>query len=164
MNKSIRASVLSVAVTCCSFAASAGSLISNVPVLTLEGAKVIASASAAKAKAENWNVVIVVADANGRVTYLERMDRTSPSSVDVAMKKAETAALYNRDTKVFADRVIGGESTLMTLPDMLPFQGGLPVVVDGTLVGSVGVSGVQGHQDAAIGQAGIDAFMQALNK
>lgn len=163
MNKSIRASVLSVAVACCSFAASAGSLISNVPVLTLDGAKVIASASAAKAKAENWNVVIVVADADGRVKYLERMDNTNPSSVDVAMKKAQTAALYNRDTKVFADRVIGGETPLMSLPDMLPFQGGLPILVDGKLVGSVGVSGVKGHQDAAIAQAGIDALQQQLS-
>lgn len=148
----------------CSGVVAAAPLVSQSPVLTLEGAKYIAAESAKKAKAENWQVIIVVSDASGNVKYLERMDNVQLSSLETAIKKAETAAMYRRSTKVFHERVQGGEIPLTLLPNMLPFEGGLPIIVDEQVIGSVGVSGVKGHQDAQIAKAGIDAFLKTLAK
>ena len=72
--------------------------------------------------------------------------------------------MYRRSTKVFFDRIQQGEIPLTLLPNMLPFEGGLPIIVDGVVIGSVGVSGVKGSQDAQIAKAGIDAFISELDK
>ena len=139
-------------------------LVVKVPALTLAGAKYIAAASAKKAQAENWQVIIVVSDASGHIKYLESMDDVQSSSIETAIKKAETAVMYRRSTKIFQERVQGGEAPLTMLPNMLPFAGGLPIVVDGQVIGGVGVSGVKGEQEDEIAQAGIDAFLKKLSK
>lgn len=142
--------------------ANTSNLLANSSVLTLGGAKFIAAKAAEKAHSENWNVIIVVSDASGYVKYLERMDNVQLASLETAIKKAETAALYRRSTKVFHERVQGGETPLTLLPNMLAFEGGLPIIVNGQVIGAVGVSGAKGHQDAQVAQAGIDAFLMKI--
>lgn len=164
MNQLIKPLLIALMSVTLSWSAAAAQLMEKAPVLTLEGAKFIAAEAAKKAKAENWSVIIVVADAHGVVKYLERMDGAQLASLDVALQKAKTAARYKRPTKVFQDRVNSGETTIMALPDMMPFDGGLPILIDGQVVGTVGVSGVKGSQDAQIAKAGIDAFIKALKK
>ncbi|TYK65123.1 heme-binding protein [Colwellia echini] len=142
----------------------ASNLLTNAPVLTLDGAKVIAAAAAKKAQTENWNVVIVISDAAGNVKYLERMEDVQLSGLEVAIEKAKTAVLYRRPSQVFEERARAGDTPITMLPDVLPFAGGLPIIIDGQLVGAIGVSGVKPTQDAEIAQAGIDALLKQLKK
>ena len=124
----------------------------------LSDAKVIAAAAAAKANAENWTVVIAILDAGGHLIYLERADGTQLGSVIVAQEKARTAFLFKRPTKVLEEAILGGKSHLVTLPGATPIEGGLPLVVDGEIVGAIGISGVQSSQDGQVAQAGADAL------
>lgn len=142
----------------------ANNLTINAPVLTLEGAKVIAAAAAKKALAENWQVVIVISDSAGDIKYLERMENVQLASLEIAINKAKNSALYRRPTAKFSEGMKEGNIALASLPEMIPFAGGVPIKVDGYLIGAVGVSGVKGFQDAEIAQAGIDEFLKQLAK
>ncbi len=127
-------------------------------VITLEEAQEISDAAEAKARAENWNVVIVIMDAGGHLIALRRMDGTQVGSVEVAQKKAETALKFKRPTKVFEDAVKGGNVHIMSLPNVVAVEGGLPIEHDGMVIGSIGVSGVTSAQDGIIAEAGLQAF------
>lgn len=162
--KSFFKAAIAVVFLSASLSASANNLIAETTELTLDGAKFIASHAAKKAAAEKWNVIIAITDASGNLKYLERMDNVQLSSLDTAIEKAKTAALYKRSTKVFQDRVQKGEIPLMALSSMTPFAGGLPIIVDGNLIGAVGVSGVKGDEDAQIAQAGIAEFLKQLSQ
>lgn len=122
--------------------------------LTLDAAKKIATAAEAEAKKNNWNVAIAVVDESGRLIYLAKIDETQPASVDIAQKKARCAALYKRATKVFEDRVAQGGTNVLVLPDVIASEGGLPLTVDGKIIGAIGVSGVLSAQDGQVAQAG----------
>lgn len=132
--------------------------------LTLDGARVIAAAAEAEAVRNGWNVVLVVADAGGHLLYLQRMDGVQLASLEIAQHKARTAALYRRPTKAFADRLSDGNQAVLVLPNALPLEGGLPIVVGDEVLGAVGVSGVRGDQDAQIAQAGLDALRARLGE
>ena len=147
-----------------SSSALANNYIANTPVLTLDGAKAIATGAAEKAKAENWNVVIVISDAAGEIKYLERMEDVQLASLEVAINKAKSSVFYRRPTQKFAEGVKSGNTALASLSDMVPFAGGVPITIDGQIIGAVGVSGVKDFQDAEIAQAGIDAFLKKLDK
>jgi glc operon protein GlcG len=122
--------------------------------LTLEDAKAIANTARAKAVENSWNVVIVVLDEGGHLMYLERMDRTQLGSVQVAQEKARSAYLFRRPTKKFEEIVTGGRLVMLSLPGAMPVEGGLPLMVNGELIGAIGVSGVQSTQDGIIAEAG----------
>lgn len=126
--------------------------------LTLDAAKKIANAAEAEAKKNNWNVAIAVVDESGRLIYLAKIDETQPASVDIAQRKARCAALYKRATKVFEDRVAQGGSNVLVLPDVIASEGGIPLAVDGKIVGAIGVSGVLSAQDGVVAQAGATAL------
>jgi glc operon protein GlcG len=126
--------------------------------ITLAEAKRIADTAEAHARENGWNVVIAIVDAGGHHVLLRKMDGTQTASIDIATQKARTSALYRRPTKIFADRLAAGETALMALPDMMPFEGGLPIVRDGALIGAIGVSGVTAEQDGMIAKAGMDAL------
>ncbi len=129
--------------------------------LSLADAKAIAAAGSAKAQAEGWNVVIAILDVGGHLLYLERADGTQLGSVTVAQEKAKTALLFKRPTKVFEDAVLGGKVHMLSLPLATKVEGGIPLVKDGEIVGSIGVSGVLSSQDgqvAAAGQAALEAL------
>lgn len=125
--------------------------------LTLNAAKQIAAAAEAEALKNQWNVVIAVADDGGNLLYLQRMDGTQVGSVQVAIDKARSAVLFRRPTKVFEDAVLGGRNGVMKLEGAMPVEGGLPLVIDGAILGSIGVSGVTSQQDGIIAKAGAEA-------
>lgn len=125
--------------------------------LTLEAAKKIAAAAEAEARKNSWNVVICVVDDGANLLYLQRMDGTQIGSVDIAQMKARTAVRMKRPSKVLEDGVLGGRTVMLKLPDVLPVEGGTPLVVDGQLIGAIGVSGVTSAQDGQIAGAGVAA-------
>lgn len=143
--------VLAAVLASFSFAASAQLV--DKKSLTLEAAKKIAAAAEAEATNNKWAVVIAIVDEGGHLIYLQRMDTTQTGSVEVAMRKAQTAMSFKRPTKVFEDAIAGGRNALIAL-GALPLEGGLPIVVGGQVIGAIGVSGVTSQQDGQIAKAG----------
>jgi glc operon protein GlcG len=122
--------------------------------LSLADAKKIAAAASAKAAAEGWNVVIAIHDHGGNLVYLERADGTQLGSIQVAQEKSSTALRFKRPTKALEDSVLSGRVHMMSMPGITSVEGGLPLIVDGEIVGSIGVSGVQSSQDGQVAAAG----------
>lgn len=122
--------------------------------LTLDGAKKIAVVAEAKAKAEGARVVIAVVDESGSLLLLERLDDTQVASVNVGIDKARTAAIYRRPSKVFEDQVKNGRVSALALHGAVALQGGVPIVVNGQVIGAIGVSGETPAQDEDIAIAG----------
>lgn len=129
------------------------------PINLAQAKKVLAGAQA-KARKNNWNVVVAIVDSGGHIVLLERMDSTQYGSVEVALGKARSASAFRRPSKVFQDIVGSGGAGLriLTLAGASPLNGGLPLILNGKLVGAIGVSGVTGDQDAIIAQAGVEAL------
>lgn len=144
------------------FASPCTAQLADKKALTLEAARKIAAAAETEAKKNNWNVVIVVVDDGGHLIYLQRMDGTQTGSVEVAIKKAQTAMSFKRPTKVFEDAVAGGRQVILALHGALPIEGGLPITVGGQILGAIGVSGVKSTEDGQIAKAGAD-FAGGLN-
>jgi glc operon protein GlcG len=128
------------------------------PYLNLEEAKRIADAAEKRARQDNWNVVIAILDGGGHLIVLRRMDGTQIGSVDVAQAKAKSAVYFKRPTKVFEDAVNDGNTRILSLPNAVAVEGGIPIFKDGVCVGSIGVSGVTSAQDAIIAEAGLKAL------
>lgn len=129
-------------------------------MLTLDDARRVNAAAQRAAREKNWNVVVAVVDDGGHLILLERMDGTQKGSVRVAEQKARTAMLFLRPTKAFEDAVIQGRPNVMTLPDVICLEGGLPLLRDGVQVGAIGISGLKAFEDgivAAAGAAALDA-------
>ena len=127
------------------------------PMLTLEDCKKIAAAAEAEARRNNWNVCIAILDDGGHLLHLARMDGATPANARIAVEKGRTAAETRRSTANWQERV-AKRTELLRMPGVTPVQGGVPIVVDGTCVGGVGVSGVQSHEDEQIAAAGIKAL------
>ena len=127
-------------------------------VLTLEAAKTVAAAAEAEAVKRNATVVIAVVDDGGHVVLLERLNDTQVASVDVGIGKARTAAIFRRPSKVFEDQIRDGRVAALALPGATPLQGGIPLVIDGQVVGAVGVSGNTPQEDEDIAKAGAAAL------
>ena len=123
--------------------------------LTLAAAKEIAAAAEKEAAANKWNVVIAIVDDGANLVYLQRMDETQIGSVNIAIAKAETAVRMKRPSKVLEDAVAGGRNVVMTIPGVVPVEGGVPILVDGKVVGAIGVSGVTSQQDGQVAAAGL---------
>jgi glc operon protein GlcG len=126
--------------------------------ITLEGAKKMLAAAEAEARKNNWNVAIAIVDAGGSLILFQKLDDTQLGSVNIAIGKARTAVNFKRPTKALEDIVAGGRSVFIALEGITPLQGGLPVMVDGKLIGAVGVSGVMSAQDEQVAQAAISAL------
>jgi len=129
--------------------------------ISLEQAKKVMAGAEAEATKNKWNVVITVLDSGGHVVALHRLDGTQLGSIEAAREKAYSAVLYRRPTKVFQDLVGQGGANLrlLKLAGASPLEGGIPIIVDGKLVGAIGVSGVTSEQDAQVAKAGADALM-----
>lgn len=129
------------------------------PVLSLDDAKKIAAAAEDEAKRNNWKVVISIVDDGGHLIWLQRLDGVAPVSSYIAPAKAKTAALGQRESKIYEDMINNGRMSFMTAPHIEGMlEGGVPIVVDGHVVGAVGVSGVKSAEDAQIAKAGIAAL------
>jgi uncharacterized protein GlcG (DUF336 family) len=114
--------------------------------LTLAGAKAVATAAAAEARRLNAGGAIAVVDDGGNLVYLERLDDTFPAAAVVAIEKARTAATFRKATRDFENAIAKGRTALVAVDAMTPLQGGVPVAVDGIVVGAVGVSGAMSAQ------------------
>jgi glc operon protein GlcG len=133
-------------------------MMADKPVLTLEAAKRIAAAARAEAKSNDWRVVIAVVDDGGHLLYLERSHDTQFGSVETAIQKAHAAVAFQRPTKVSEDAVLSGRLIHLALPGVIPAEGGVPLQIDGVVVGGLGVSGVRSSQDGQVAAAGVAAL------
>ena len=121
--------------------------------------KAIAAAAEAEALRNNWAVTIAIVDDGGHLLHLQRLDGAPPISSHIAPSKANTAAMGRRESKVYEDIINGGRISFLSAPyvhGML--EGGVPIVVEGQVIGAVGVSGVKSTEDAQIARAGIAAL------
>ena len=114
-------------------------------------------AARSEAQSNGWPVVIAIVDDGGHLVCLERMDGTQFGSIDIAIAKAKSAIAFRRPTKEWEKRIVDGRLGILSLPGMIPVEGGLPIVVDGNMIGAIGVSGVTSIQDGQIAAAGIAA-------
>jgi glc operon protein GlcG len=118
----------------------------------------IVEAAAAHARARNWAVSICVCDDGGHILRLERLDGAAPFTAQMAVAKASTAALGRRESKSFEEAINQGRTALVTAPIQGLLEGGVPIIIDAQVIGSVGVSGVKSVEDAEIARAGIAAL------
>jgi glc operon protein GlcG len=123
-------------------------------VLTLEGAKRVASAAEADARRRGLPVVIAVVDDAGELLLVERLDSTQVGSIKVGIGKARTAAHFRRPTRFFEEQVKNGRIVTLALDDFTPLQGGVPILAGGQFVGAIGVSGDSPQVDEEIALAG----------
>jgi glc operon protein GlcG len=130
------------------------------PNITLEQAKVVLAAAEAEAVRQEFAVAIAVVDTAGQLVAYVKRDHTQTASVDVAQGKARTAAMYKRPTKAFQDTIAAGGVGLraLTLDGVVAAEGGVPLVIDGAIIGAVGVSGVTSEQDGMVAAAGAAAL------
>jgi uncharacterized protein GlcG (DUF336 family) len=126
--------------------------------ITLEAAKAMMAAAEAEALKQGWNVAIAIVDAAANLILFERIDDTQPGSLAIAIDKARTAANFKRPTKALEDLVLGGRTMFLAVDGVLPMQGGVPVVVDGKVVGAVGVSGATAAQDEQVALAAVQSL------
>ena len=128
------------------------------PILTLSEAKRIAAAAEIEAKKNAWKVVIAIVDDGGHLIYLQREHDTQFGSVETAIMKANAAVAFQRPTKTSEEAVTSGRLIHLALPGVIPAEGGIPLLVNGIVVGGIGVSGVRSFQDGQIAAAGAAAL------
>src|SRR5690242_955235 len=131
-------------------------------VLTLGAAKKIAAVAEAEAKRRGATVVIAVVDDGGYLLVLERLDDAQVASVDVGIAKARTAAIFRRPSRVFEDQVKNGRIAALALPGAVALQGGVPIIIDGKVIGAIGVSGNSPQEDEDIAKIGADSALAPI--
>lgn len=127
--------------------------------VTLAQARTILAGALAEAEKRGWPLNIAVVDSHGELVHFARMDGAQFASVDIARRKARTAARWRRETRVFFEAYGKGPPVYATLdPELAATSGGIPIVVDGTIIGAVGCSGGTSDQDVVVCRAGLDAL------
>ncbi len=124
----------------------------------VETARKIAAAAVAEGKKNGWTVAVAIVDPAGELVFFERIDNTQTGSIVVSQEKARTAARFKRPTKAFEDALAGGRQAILGLPGAVPVEGGIPLLIDGKIVGAIGVSGATSQQDGMCAQAGADTL------
>ena len=129
------------------------------PNIGFEAAKKAIAAAEAEAKKNNWPVAIAIVDTGGNIVAFSKLDNTQNASVGIAIGKAVTANNFKRPTKALQDAITQGGANLRLLAvrEATPLEGGVPIVVDGKIIGAVGASGVMSNQDAEVAMAGANA-------
>jgi glc operon protein GlcG len=128
------------------------------PPITNEQAKAVAAAAVAEAKKNNWRMAFAVVGPAGELVYFEKMDGTQLASADISQGKARTAVMFRRPSKVFADQFAAGNTAFMTFPEKpVASEGGIPITVNGKIIGAIGASGGTGQQDGIAASAGASA-------
>jgi glc operon protein GlcG len=126
-------------------------------ILSLDDVKRVVEAAEAEAKRNNWNVAIAVVDDAGHLMYLQR-EKAQIGSIEVAITKARVALMFRRPTQFWEEAVASGRLGYLSMPGMLPIEGGVPLVYESQIVGAIGVSGVKSQEDGQIAQAGANAL------
>jgi len=130
------------------------------PVLTLDDTRRIAQAAEAEAARNQWAVTIAIVDDGGHLLWLQRLDGAAPLSAHIAPAKAHTAALGQRESRVYEEMINQGRVSFLSVPAVAGLlEGGVPILVQGVCVGAVGVSGVKSSEDAQVARAGIAALV-----
>jgi len=127
------------------------------PPISIEAARRVMVAAESEASANGWPMVIAIVDSGAHLVMLHRLDQAPLASADIAQRKARTAASFRRPSKAFEDALAGGGVSLRLLafgPDLIPAEGGVPLLENGLVVGAIGVSGMQAHQDGQVAKAG----------
>lgn len=156
--------MLSLALLLFAGSAQAQSALQTKKVITLSVAKKLATAAEMEAAKRGATVVIAVVDDGGNLIVLHRLDDTQVASVEVAIGKARTAAIFRRPSKVFEDQIRDGRVAALALPGATPLQGGIPVIVDGKVIGAVGVSGNSPQEDEEIAKVGAGAIANVIQE
>lgn len=161
--RSIGRAAMVAAVACHMLSAPAAAQLTEKKTLTLGAARTLAAAAAAEAR-KNWaGGAIAIVDDGGNLLYLERLDDTFAAASNIAIAKARSAANFRRETRVFEDAIKNGRLSLVANPELLPLQGGVPVAVDGQVVGAIGVAGANSaQQDEEIAAAAVAALLAQL--
>ena len=128
--------------------------------ISLENAKKAAAPTLAEAEKNHWNMAVAIVDPSGNLVYYEKMDNTQLGSANVAIDKARSAALFKRPTKALQDALAAGGDgwRILRVQGAVPVEGGIPLVMDGKIVGAIGVSGATSAQDAQCAKAGADVI------
>lgn len=156
----------------CAFVVSAGSALAQQPAaspaasppygpaITLEMAKRAMAAAELEAAKNSWQVAITILDSGGNMVMFHKIDNAQLSAATVSEGKARTALEFKRPSKALDDAIAAGGAgmRLLALKDITPLEGGLPVIVDGRIIGAIGVSGSLSSQDAQVAKAGADAL------
>src|SRR5947209_1660546 len=126
--------------------------------ISLENAKKAAAPALAEAEKNHWNMAVAIVDPSGNLVYYEKMDNTQLGSANVAIDKARSAALFKRPTKALQDALAAGGDglRLLRVQGAVPVEGGIPLIMEGKIVGAIGVSGVTSAQDNQCAKAGAD--------
>jgi uncharacterized protein GlcG (DUF336 family) len=128
------------------------------PPITNEQAKAVAAAAVAEAKKNNWRMAFAVVGPAGELVYFEKMDGTQLASAEISQGKARTAVIFRRPSKVFADQFAAGNTAFLTFPEKpIASEGGIPITVNGKIIGAIGASGGTGQQDGIAASAGANA-------
>lgn len=130
------------------------------PVLSLSDVRRVLDASYDEAEKNNWAVAIAVVDDGGHPLGLVRLDGAAPLASYIATEKARTSAIGRRETKFYEEMINGGRTAFLSAPVQGTLEGGIPIIVDGQVIGAVGVSGVKSDQDAQIANAGVGVMTQ----
>lgn len=134
------------------------------PTLSLEAARIALAASEAEAARNGWRVVIAVVDEGGHAIVMARLDGAQWSSIDTAVNKARAAVAWKRPSRMLEESVNQGRIAFLSITQgMAVLQGGVPIEIEGVIVGAVGVSGVKAADDELIALAGVNALKAALS-
>jgi glc operon protein GlcG len=144
----------------CALATAVAQAPSYGPTISLEDAKKAAAQAIAEARKNNWTMAVAVVDPSGTLIYYEKMDNTQNGSADVSISKARSAARFKRPTKAFQDALAAGGTGLriLRIEGAIPVEGGIPLILEGKIVGGIGLSGGTSEQDGQCAKAGVDAL------
>ncbi|HEX5128068.1 MAG TPA: heme-binding protein [Rhodocyclaceae bacterium] len=133
------------------------------PPISLDLAKKVMAAAEAESLANRWPMAVAIVDSTGHLVLLQKLDQAQYGSIAVAQSKAETAVNFRRPTKVFEDAIAaGGVGTrLLSINNACSVEGGIPLILDGKVVGGIGVSGMHSSHDAQVAMAGANALTRA---
>lgn len=152
--------VVAVIVVCCSAPTFAQMPNPYGEPISLENAKKTAAPALAEARKNNWTVAVAIVDPAGDLVYYEKMDNTQLGSAQVSISKARSAALFKRPTKALQDALAAGGAGLriLRIEGAVPVEGGIPILIEGKIVGAIGVSGDTSEHDAQCAKAGADVI------
>ena len=158
LRSTIQATIAAILVAS-AFEVSAQALPYGAPI-SIDNEKKVSAAALAEARKNNWTMAVAITDPAGVLVYFERKDGTQNAAQDVAPAKARSAALFRRPTKGFQDDVAAGGLGLryLSLPGVVAADGGVPLVIDGKIVGAIGISGGSNVQDGQVAMAGVAAL------
>lgn len=124
------------------------------PILSLALVKKIITAAESEALKNSWPVVIAVVDDGGNLICLQRLDEAQYGSVELAIRKAQSAVAFKRPTKYWEEMLVAGQQRVLSFPGVLPSEGGIPLSYQNKIIGAIGVSGVRAAEDGQIARAG----------